>query len=456
MLYKLIPSLVFIGSLSFLSYAVNRTPFLPFIAIYSVSFFSFWWLITKSGFSFRQFFLLALLIRLVILFSVPLLSQDYFRFIWDGILLNLGQNPYAFTPNQLIENQLIAFTHQEALADGMGELSAMHYSNYPPLNQILFFIATFLGGKSIFWLVVWMRLIIISAEVGIILVAKKLLGKMQLPVTSIFWYALNPLVILELNANLHMEPVMLFFFLASIYCLTKQSLIWASIFFSASVVSKLFTLFLLPFFLFFMTVKGAKITFQSFFQPRFLAFVFLNLMLILVSFLAFGWLNHASNYLASVGLWFGTFEFNASVYYIFRWLGYQFVGWNAIAVITKLLLGFLANGYFWLLIKTKSISKQFIFTQMLWATCLYFVLSSTVHPWYLATPILLGVFTRFRFVQVWSYTVMFSYAAYASVKVDEPTLLLWLEYALVALFLLAELRFADSPAYGKQNSYNKP
>lgn len=452
MLYKLIPSLVFIGSLSFLSYAVDRTPFLPFIAIYSVSFFSFWWLITKSGFSFRQFFLLALLIRLVILFSVPLLSQDYFRFIWDGILLNLGQNPYAFTPNQLIENQLIAFTHQEALVDGMGELSAMHYSNYPPLNQILFFIATFLGGKSIFWSVVWMRLIIISAEVGIILVAKKLLGKMQLPITSIFWYALNPLVILELNANLHMEPVMLFFFLASIYCLTKQLLIWASIFFSASVASKLFTLFLLPFFVFFMTAKGTKITFQLFFQPRFLIFGFLNLILILVSFLAFGWLDHASNYLASVGLWFGTFEFNASVYYIFRWLGYQFVGWNAIAVITKLLLGVLAIGYFWLLLKTKLANKRLIFTQMMWSTCLYFVLSTTVHPWYLATPLFLSVFTKLRFMQAWSYTVMFSYAAYASVKVNELTLLLCLQYALPVLFLMKETCFFNSPTNSEQNN----
>lgn len=445
-------SFIFLTSLCLGAHALERSPFIPFIINYSIAFAAFWWLMAKGKLSFNQMFVLAVFIRVLILFSMPLLSQDYVRFIWDGVIQNLGQNPYAFTPNEILENQLLLIPNQETLINGMGTLSAQHYSNYPPLNQIFFFIATFLGGKSIFWSVVWLRVIILAAEVGIILTAKKLLYQMQLPLTSIFWYVLNPLVVLELNSNLHMESIMLFFFFFCIYCLTKKSIMWASVLFAASVLSKLFTLFLLPFLFFFITPKGTKISLDSILQPRFIVFTFCSVFLVIAGFFAFGWLEHASNYIASVGLWFGTFEFNASIYYVFRWVGYQLVGWNAITVITKLLLGLLAVGYFGLLLKINSANKEFIFTQMMWATCLYFVLSTTVHPWYLATPLLLSVFTKFRFMQVWSYTVMFSYAAYASVKVDEPTLLLYLQYVLPVLFLMKEMRFFNSPTYSEENN----
>ena len=38
--------------------------------------------------------------RLLILFSFPLLSDDIYRFIWDGSLLHHGINPFSLTPSQ--------------------------------------------------------------------------------------------------------------------------------------------------------------------------------------------------------------------------------------------------------------------------------------------------------------------------------------------------------------------
>ncbi len=438
---SILASFVLLTSLCLGAYVLERSPFIPFIINYSIAFGAFWWLMAKGKLSFNQMFIVAVFSRVVILFSMPLLSQDYFRFIWDGSLMNIGQNPYAFTPNEIIENQLFLLPNQETLINGMGALSAQHYSNYPPVNQLLFFVANFIAGSSIFWSVVGMRVVILASEISIIWVGKKLLCDVEMPSTSIFWYALNPLIILELNANLHVESLMLFFFLLSCYLLKKQWFVLGAGLFALSVLTKLFTFYLLPFLVFFFALKPKENLVSIFFQKKYLLFVLLSVSMTAFGFYVFDVFQYKDNYMASVGLWFGTFEFNASVYYVLRWIGYQRVGWNAIAVNTKILLFLLLCGYVLLLWRTSKKSTSFLFEQMMWAVCLYFALATTVHPWYLATPLLFSVFTRYKFMLAWSFFVMFSYASYASVKVNESTLLLFLQYGMVGGFLLKEVLF---------------
>ena len=75
---------------------------------------------------------------------------------------------------------------------------------------------------------------------------------------------------------------------------------------------------------------------------------------------------------------------------------------------------------------------------LLGLTC-YFALATTVHPWYIATPLLLSVFTRYRYVIVWSFVVMLSYVAYQQTAVVENLYLVGLEYILVTAYLIYEL-----------------
>ena len=90
--------------------------------------------------------ILGLTFRLLFIFSMPELSQDYFRFLWDGNLQLMNINPYLFSPNHLItENNL--FSIADDLYFGMGQLSNMNFSNYPPLSQWTFLIATYFGGN---------------------------------------------------------------------------------------------------------------------------------------------------------------------------------------------------------------------------------------------------------------------------------------------------------------------
>ena len=80
-----------------------------------------------------------------------------------------------------------------------------------------------------------------------------------------------------------------------------------------------------------------------------------------------------------------------------------------------------------------------LITAMLFGVSFYFLLSTTVHPWYVATPLLLCLFTNYRFPVVWSALIVLSYSAYGVDGFDEDPILIAVEYAVVIGFALWEL-----------------
>ena len=162
-------------------------------------------------------------------------------------------------------------------------------------------------------------------------------------------------------------------------------------------------------------------------------FIFYGVILgiVVITFLPFISMELLQNFSASISLWFQKFEFNASVYYVLRWLGYKFVGWNIIATLGKILplLVILFIGI--LSLTNKKHSPQSMITKMSWAVSFYFLLSTTIHPWYIATPLLLCLFTNYRFPIVWSFIIFLSYSAYGKDGFDENLWLVTLEYVII-------------------------
>ena len=142
----------------------------------------------------------------------------------------------------------------------------------------------------------------------------------------------------------------------------------------------------------------------------------------------------------SVGLWFRNFEFNASFYYLFREIGYQFRGWNEIAIIGKttpiLTIIFLGSITFF---RKNTTLKQLI-TALLFGISFYYFTTTTMHPWYLATLIILSVFTKYRFPIVWSFVIVLSYQVYETNPWKENLWLIGFEYLIVYSFLIWELK----------------
>lgn len=420
---------ILLSSLFYLSFAYDlvRTDIIKLLLLY-ISLVAFAFQIIKTiGFHYRLLVISAILFRLLFLFAIPNLSQDFYRFIWDGRLIFEGYNPYLYTPDYFITNGLFPVSQSQELYNGMGALSASHFTNYPPLNQLCFFIAALFSGKSILGSVTVLRLIIIAADIGTLYFGKKLLERLKLPSYRIFWYILNPFIIIELTGNLHFEGVMIFFLVWSLYLLHSGKWKWAAVVLACSISVKLIPLMFLPLFFWWFVKKENKLLGIK----KLLLFYSIVGATTLLFFIPFFSMEFVSNYSKTVSLWFGDFEFNASIYYVAREIGFLITGYNEIVIIGKVLpiVSLLIILGFSLFRQNNTIPK--LTASILLAFTCYLFLSTTVHPWYIATVVILCVFTNYKFPLVWSVALILSYLAYSNSSNSENLWVIGLEYLIV-------------------------
>lgn len=427
------------GALLYGSFAYDllRHDFIKLISLVAALFFVTYQLIKLYGYNFWLLAGIGIVFRLLFLPTIPNLSQDFYRFIWDGRLIIQGINPYLVTPEIYLEAGNEVVNQANELYAGMGALNGRHYSNYPPVNQLFFAIAALFSGKSILGTAIGIRVLIIAADIGILYFGKKLLEGLKLPVKNIFWYFLNPFIIIELTGNLHFEGVMLFFVVWALYLLFKGRWFWAAVLLGVSVSVKLLPLLLLPLFFQYFVKKDAIA--KGFW--RLTKFYIITLLTIGLSFAPFLSSEFISNFSDTILLWFQDFEFNASVYYIIRWIGFQTIGWNIIADVGKILPLVIVFILLLLAFFRRNANLQQLITALLFGISVYFLLSTTIHPWYIATPLLLSLFTKYKFPVVWSLVVMLSYSAYVADGFSENLWLVALEYVTVLGFFAWELFF---------------
>ena len=438
-----------LGFYAAFAYDLERHDFTRLISLYAGAFFLSYKLIPLLKFNFKILLFLGIVARLVFLMAIPNLSQDYFRFLWDGRLLAEGLNPYLNTPDQWQALGQLPITQAQELLDGMGALSRKHFSNYPPVNQFFFWLSGILSGNSILGGVIVLRLSCFAADIGILWIGRKLLKQLNLPAHQIFWYFLNPFIIIELTGNLHFEGVMLFFLMASLYLLFRGNWFWSALLMGLSISVKLLPLLMLPLFFQYLAAAHSKTEENS--KPfkyltekplqslwKLVRYYAVVIAVFIFSFAPFFTEELVAHFSQTIGLWFQKFEFNASVYYIIRWIGFQVKGYNIIATAGKILPVVVIFGLLLLALFRKSNSKQQLMSTLLLGTSLYF-LCTTVHPWYVATPLVLSVFTRYRFALVWSFIVFLSYSAYKIDQVDENPWLIAAEYLIVLGFFTWEL-----------------
>jgi len=431
--------LVFLCMLFYIvfAYDLDRSDFIKLIILFGALFFISYKIIQINQ---DRFWLLAgigIIFRLLFIAILPNLSQDFYRFIWDGRLIAQGISPYLFTPENYIEDASNSFgaiiNQAQKLYKGMGSLNGSHFSNYTPVNQLCFAVASVFAGKSILGSVVVMRIILIAADIGILFIGRKLLLKLHLNPNQIFWYFLNPFIIIELTGNLHFEGVMLFFLIASLYLLHQKKWLGSACLLGISVSVKLIPLLFIPLYYRWFSTDLNK----GFFKLA--GFYFIVLGTVIFTFTPFLSAQFISNFSETIFLWFQDFEFNASIYYIIRWMGFKIVGWNMIAIIGKILPLFVILVILLFTFLRKNKSTQQLITSMLFGVSIYFLFSTTIHPWYIATPLLLSVFTKYNFPVIWSLAVILSYTAYGVDGFSENLYLVALEYLLVIGFFIWEL-----------------
>ena len=366
------------------AYDLERFEHFTLLTLYSVLFGCYYLILRQVKIKEQHLTYLALALRLVFIAAIPNLSQDFYRFIWDGRLILSGLNPYLTTPDNLMISQPNLFPQMKTLFEGMGALSAEHYSNYPPLHQLPFILAAIISKHSILGSVVILRLLLIGADIGILFFGKKLLRKLQLPTMNIYWFILNPLVIVELTGNLHFEGLMLFFFVMALYYVHTQKWHLAALTMALSIAVKLVPILSLPLFL-------NKLGWKK--SIRFYLTVGIVFMLLFAPFLKD---NFFENYSATIGLWFSKFEFNASFYYLLNWGVETILNFELIHSMGVIVVSFIGLQIIYQLLQNKTKTTALI-TTVLWVFTGYYLISTTVHPWYIISLLLLSIFTPFKF-----------------------------------------------------------
>ncbi len=435
-LYTLLSALCY----TYIGYFMERKDFVVLLLLFGVLFFSLVKIIQEQRENISYLLGLGLCFRIIFAFALPNLSQDFYRFIWDGRILLEGFNPYTNLPNDLIVNPNFNIAQAQELFKSMGSLSASHFSNYPPINQLFFVIAGIFGTQSIVVATLVLRCIIIAADFGTAIFGARLLQSMGFEKYKIYWYILNPLVLIELTGNLHFEGVMLFFFICGIYLLHQNKWKMAAVAIALSIATKLLPLILLP--LFFQKLGWKK------------SFVFYTIVIGINALLFLPFLSTAmvENYSNTIALWFVNFEFNASLYYIIREIGFYYKGYNIIhstgKVIPILIIIFILLQSFF----GKNKTTPDLLKSILLVLSIYFFVSTTIHPWYVINLVLVSVFTKYKFPIVWSFTVVLSYFAYSGQLFKENLMLIAIEYAVVFWFMFRELELKPIEIYKRLQS----
>lgn len=406
--------LVLLICLAGIGYGLQREDFTSVLALYIVSFLAYCYL-AGSKMNLRSIQVAGIALRFMLVFSIPELSDDFYRFLWDGQVWSEGMNPYLFTPQKLAESGDIGGFSNEIypLLN-----SPNYFTVYPPLNQYLFILPSLLFPDHLLAATIVLKLQLFLFEVGTILLLPKTLKLYGGEESTSAWYILNPLIILELTANAHFEGVMVFFMVAFLYYLGNHKHQLASLALGLAINVKLIPLLIWP-----LLAKniGWKKSIYSLFliagTSVLLSIPFVSAELI-------------ENIASSIGLYFRGFSFNAFIYSIV----YDFFPLENKKLVAPLLM-LIPLAYLLKTLIREGISKDKLPLISLHVLVLYFLFSAVVHPWYLAVPLVLSLFTSRNYLIAWTGLVFLTYFTYRIVPYEESPVIIAFEYCFLLIFI---------------------
>jgi alpha-1,6-mannosyltransferase len=194
------------GGLSNLASVLGvASPFTAFVLLASVLFLLYGaalallWRMEVSLGLIALMFGLAALFRLVLVASPPELSNDIYRYVWDGRVQASGVAPWAHPPG----DPALAGLRDEAVYPHINRKEAR--TIYPPGAQAFFRLIYLVVPDS----VTGTKAVMVLADLATIGLLAWLLIEMKLPLQRVVLYAWNPLVTFEVAQSGHLEPLYL-------------------------------------------------------------------------------------------------------------------------------------------------------------------------------------------------------------------------------------------------------
>lgn len=417
--------LIFLVSLFSIGFWIERYQSTVLMAAYFSAFLSYIFLLQERN-SPNLLLIVGIIARILFLTALPTLSDDVYRFIWDGLLLKNGIHPFSQLPSYYLDQSIAGVD-----INLFNQLNSPEYFTiYPPLNQFVFWASVQVSSD---WLISvnMIRILLIASDIGSVLLLKKLLAHYKKPTHLAFWYFLNPLIILEFTGNIHFEGLVIFFLLVAIYCYENSHYLKSSVALGLSIGTKLLPLIFLPYFFikdlkhkyWWMAIAAGTIGFLT--------------MLPL-------WNDHFVNGMqTSLNLYFRRFEFNASLYYLAREIGWWIYGFNNIRLIGPLMSIFSVITILGISIfacfKNWSLPKSLLFI-----LSSYLLFATTVHPWYILPLVGIGILSGYWYPIVWTFMIFLTYLGYSKSGFELPVWIIVIEYLIVIFTFFLEQKRENS------------
>ncbi len=189
---------------------------------------------------------IGIILRVLMLFSAPILEDDYYRYLWDGAVTANGINPYMYSPEEVLGGTGIP-TELSELAEESGEI--IHGINhpevrtiYPPIAQAFFALSYWLDSWS---LISW-KLILIVFDLATLSLIFNALGILKLPSSYLIIYWWNPLLLKEIFNSAHLDVLVFPFVLSTIIMASQNRYIRSTVTLIIGMGIKLWPVFLLP------------------------------------------------------------------------------------------------------------------------------------------------------------------------------------------------------------------
>ena len=401
----------------------------------------------------------------------PTLSDDFFRYRRDGHMVLHGYDPFAYLPTGHPS------WHDPSIKLGYAKIAPLPYdlmdrmSNnsfiptpYGPTFQLAFGASAWMEDHFIAagryklntprparntpaWYALGYKLagnrrflayrgLYVFCDMLVIIL---LMWALAIRKRSVWWaalYALNPLPLIEIAGNGHLETVGLVFFIASLIAALKNRWLVAAFLAGITVMAKPYALFMVPVLVYWLcqsrNVKSLKIAMRELW-PSGLAYVAGALLPTLP------FLGGMSAYAKTLHILANNFEFNGFVFDCSRYL--LFAG-NAGPVRALIELLWLA-GLAWLFIRAwrHRLDPLWLLVQVV---MLYLLITPQVYPWYALWALVLVPLAPNRAAWLFSYSVLLSYQVWQVYRQSNVWHLAWwmflLEWIPVAVIYVWDVR----------------
>jgi alpha-1,6-mannosyltransferase len=144
---------------------------------------------------------IAVAMRIVVVLAPPVLSNDIYRYVWDGRVAGVGINPYRYIPDD---------PHLAPLRDAeiFPEINRRHYARtiYPPAAQAVFFAVTRISES-----LTAMKMAMVLFEAVAVALLLQLLAASGRQLSRIVVYAWHPLPLWEFAGSGHIDAAAIAF-----------------------------------------------------------------------------------------------------------------------------------------------------------------------------------------------------------------------------------------------------